>query len=143
MDDPWKYEPACRVQNRMADVIDHSDPQRHAPVWPALRRGLALRCPQCGQGRIFRRYLKVNPTCASCGLELQSFRSDDAPPYFTMLIVGHIIVPGMLLLEQLYHPSSWVHAVLWLPLTLALTLRLLPRIKGAVIGFQWAHRIRG
>jgi uncharacterized protein (DUF983 family) len=127
----------------MADVIDHSDPQRHVSVWPALRRGLALRCPQCGQGRIFRRYLKVHPTCASCGLELQSFRSDDAPPYFTMLIVGHIIVPGMLLLEQLHHPPSWVHAALWLPLTLALTLGLLPRIKGAVIGFQWAHRIRG
>lgn len=108
-----------------------------------LRRGLRLRCPACGDGLLFARYLKLHPTCTSCGLKLDEFRADDAPPYFTILIVGHIVIPGMLLLEQLRHPPSWVQVALWIPLTLALTLLLLPRVKGAVIGFQWAQRIRG
>lgn len=88
------------------------------------------------------RYLKPHPVCGQCGLRLDEFRADDAPPYFTILIVGHIVIPGMLLLEQIQHPPSWVHVTLWVPLTLALTLLLLPRIKGAVIGFQWAQSIR-
>lgn len=108
-----------------------------------LRRGLHLRCPACGDGPLFARYLKPHPACTRCGLQLAEFRADDAPPYFTILIVGHIVIPGMLLLEQIKHPPSWVHVALWVPLTLALTLLLLPRIKGAVIGFQWAQRIRG
>lgn len=108
-----------------------------------LLRGLLGRCPNCGEGRLFGRYLKVNPTCADCGLGLGEFRADDAPPYFTMLIVGHVIVPAMLILEQMQQPAEWVQAALWLPLTVVMTLALLPRIKGAVIGFQWAQRIRG
>ncbi len=108
-----------------------------------LRRGLRLRCPACGDGSLFAGYLKPHPVCTRCGLALAEFRADDAPPYFTILIVGHLIVPGMLILERMAHPSSWVHAALWLPLTLALTLLILPRAKGAVIGFQWAQRIRG
>lgn len=71
------------------------------------------------------------------------FRSDDAPPYFTILLVGHVIVPAMLLLEQMQHPPEWLHAALWVPLTLVLTAFLLPRNKGAVIGVQWANQIRG
>jgi uncharacterized protein (DUF983 family) len=108
-----------------------------------LRRGLALRCPGCGQAPLFASYLKPHPQCAVCLLQLDAFRADDAPPYFTILLVGHIVVPGMLLLEKLVHPPSWVHAALWIPLTLALTLTILPRMKGAVIGVQWANRIRG
>ncbi|HYM31517.1 MAG TPA: DUF983 domain-containing protein [Candidatus Cybelea sp.] len=94
-------------------------------------------------GQIFDGYVKVNPTCASCGLELHFQRADDAPPYFTIVIVGHIVVPGMLLLEQHSHPPAWVHYILWLPLALVLSLVLLPRIKGALIGFQWARRMHG
>lgn len=109
----------------------------------ALKLGFNRRCPQCGQGRLFLRYLKVRPTCPGCGLALGSYRSDDAPPYFTILLVGHIIVPAMLLLEQTQHPPEWVHLALWIPLTLGLTLLLLPRIKGAVIGWQWAAAIKG
>ena len=108
-----------------------------------LRRGVAQRCPNCGRGALFGRYLKVNPVCPSCGLALGEFRADDAPPYFTILIVGHIVVPAMLILEEMRHPPEWVHLALWLPLTLILTLVLLPRVKGAVIGAQWAANIRG
>lgn len=113
-------------------------PHGSRQVWPALRHGLMRCCPRCGTGRLYRAYLKINPTCEQCGLDLETFRADDAPAYFTIVVVGHIVVPAMLILEQAMAPPSWVHWSLWLPLTLALSLGLLPRIKGAVMGVNWA-----
>ena len=125
-------------------MIGNSDGFR-APrdVWPSLLRGFALRCPSCGKGRMFHRYLKVSDQCPSCGEELHHHRADDAPPYFTIVIVGHVIVGGVLALERAVSPPTWVHAAIWLPLTLVCSLLLLPRIKGAIVGLQWALRMHG
>ena len=106
-------------------------------------RGIKQRCPACGKGRLYRRYLKVNDICLRCGLAVGEIRSDDAPPYFTILLTGHIIVPSMLILEELRHPPEWVHLALWVPLALLLTLVFLPRVKGAVIALHWANKIKG
>lgn len=111
------------------------------PWWLALLRGFARRCPACGEGALFTGYLAVSDTCSACGLELHHQRADDAPPYFTIFIVGHIVVPLLLVVEKLWQPALWVHFVLWLPLTLILVLVLLPRVKGATIGLQWAFRM--
>lgn len=108
----------------------------------AALRGLRRRCPRCGEGAAFAGYLKVAPHCAACGVDLDSYRADDAPAYFTIVIVGHLIVPAMLMLEQTVHPATWVHMALWLPLTLGLTLALLPAIKGAMLGVQWTLRVK-
>jgi len=112
-------------------------------VLQAMGRGLMCRCPQCGQGRIFDGYLKVRHACAACGTELHHQRADDAPPYFTMFIVGHIIVAGVLAVEKAFAPDVIVHMLLWLPGTVILSLALLPVIKGALIGMQWALRMHG
>ncbi|MDX2289746.1 MAG: DUF983 domain-containing protein [Hyphomicrobiaceae bacterium] len=112
--------------------------------WPgAMVRGAALRCPACGEGHIYSGFLKVADACPACGEELHHQRADDAPPYFTMMIVGHVIVAGVLLLEDLYAPESWVHAVIWGPLIVLMSLWLLPRVKGALVGLQWALRMHG
>jgi uncharacterized protein (DUF983 family) len=103
-----------------------------------MKRGLGRHCPSCGTGALYRAYLKINPVCPQCGTDLETYRADDAPAYFTIAIVGHIIVPAMLILEQAAAPPSWFHMALWLPLTLALTLGLLPLVKGAVMGVNWA-----
>ncbi|MES1991260.1 MAG: DUF983 domain-containing protein [Pseudomonadota bacterium] len=113
------------------------------PLWPAMLRGLKLRCPKCGEGKLFRKYLKVNDTCPNCGEELFHHEADDAPPYFTILIVGHIVVPLMLAVEMAYQPPVWVHMAIWPLLTLGLCLSMLPRIKGAVVGVQWAAKMHG
>jgi uncharacterized protein (DUF983 family) len=107
-----------------------------------MRRGLQRRCPCCGGGRLFRGYVKQEPVCAGCGEDLLQFRADDAPAYFTILLVGHVIVPAMLALEVALHPSTLVHTLLWVPLTLAMTVLLLPPIKGALIGVQWAFGVK-
>ncbi len=126
-------------------MIEHDAPTEEKPrsLLSALGRGWRRRCPRCGQGSIFDGYLKVHPRCGTCHLELHHHRADDAPPYFTIMIVGHIIIGGMLWLETEAHPPAWVHMSLWLPLTLILTLALLPLVKGALIGWQWALRMHG
>jgi uncharacterized protein (DUF983 family) len=120
-----------------ASVASVQSPDRRR-VWPAMRNGLASRCPRCAEGHLYRAFLKINTTCAHCGLDLESYRADDAPAYFTIAIVGHIVVPAMLVLEQTIAPESWVHWALWLPVMLVLALGLLPRVKGAVMGVNWA-----
>jgi uncharacterized protein (DUF983 family) len=116
-------------------------PQRD--VWRAMRDGFRLRCPACGAGRLFRRYLKVNDSCPSCGEALHHHRADDAPPYFTILIVGHVVVGAILPVERAFMPPLWLHAALWLPLALVMSLWLLARIKGAIVGLQWAFYMHG
>lgn len=126
------------------DMIETGDgfgaPRR---VVRSLLRGFALRCPNCGMGSLFRSYLKVRDRCPACGEALHHHRADDAPPYFTILIVGHFIVGGLLWLERAYSPPSWVQAAVWLPFTLISTLWLLPRVKGAIVALQWALRMHG
>ncbi len=112
-------------------------------VQTAILRGARQTCPACGHGALYGHYLKVEPDCRSCGEALHHQRADDAPPYFTMLITGHVIVAGVMTLEQAYAPPFWLHTVIWGPLLLLMSLLLLPRIKGALIGLQWALRMHG
>jgi len=105
--------------------------------------GARGRCPACGRGRLFRAYLKVADHCPACGEALHHQRADDAPAYFTMAIVAHVIVFGILVLERAKAPETWVHLAIWLPLTTLLTFGLLPRIKGALVALQWALRMHG
>ncbi len=106
----------------------------------ALKRGLRRRCPRCGQGSLFKGYLTMADHCSNCELAFEPYRSDDVPAYFTILIVGHIVVPGLLAMEKTLHPAEWVQLAVWLPVTLFGTLALLPFIKGAVIGAIWRSK---
>ena len=110
----------------------------------AMQRGFLERCPNCGKGRLFRAYLKVVDACPVCSEELYHQRADDAPPYITMLIVGHIVVAGVLAAEEAWPQSPmWLGAIIWIWLTFVLSLLLLPRVKGALVGYQWALRMHG
>ncbi|HMO43873.1 MAG TPA: DUF983 domain-containing protein [Phenylobacterium sp.] len=110
-----------------------SEPKRPGFL-TALRRGLKGRCPACGEGALFWRYLKVEPACRSCGHDLAQYPADDGPAYFTILIVGHVVVAPLLLFPFMWESPVWlVLPGVLLPLT-GLTLLLLPRIKGAFIG---------
>jgi uncharacterized protein (DUF983 family) len=126
-------------------AMDHAaDPRpipRSLPL--AMLRGVRRRCPSCGKGHLFKGYLSVNPACPACGEELHHQRADDAPAYFTMFIVGHIVVGGVLYVERMYSPPMWLQAVGWLSLTLVMALWMLPRVKGTLIGLQWALRMHG
>ncbi len=113
-----------------------------ATPWPepplplALARGARGLCPACGQGRLFRGYLRVVPDCAHCGAPLGLARADDAPPYFTILLLGHILVPAMILVERDWQPSMVLEAAIFLPLAVLLSLLLLRPVKGATVGLM-------
>ena len=109
----------------------------------AMWRGMRGKCPQCGAKTLFRKYLKISDTCTSCGLALSGHQADDAPPYFTIFIVGHIIVPVALIVERSYTPPLYVHALLFCLLAVLVSLISLPMVKGAVVGLQWALRMHG
>lgn len=132
------------MQDRTSEVYRAGGgSQGSRPVFASMLRGAALKCPACGEGAMFRRYLKVADTCPGCGEELHHHRADDAPAYFTIVIVGHIVVSLVLAVEMAYRPPLWLHAALWLPLTVILTLVLLPSVKGTLVGLQWALRMHG
>jgi uncharacterized protein (DUF983 family) len=125
----------------MTMTSSHPTPPRS--VGTGIANGLRMRCPACGEGKLFASYLKVNEHCPSCGEELWHHRADDAPPYMVITIVGHIVVPLLLAVEMAVHPDLWIHLIIWLPMTLVLSLVLLPPVKGALIGYQWAIRMHG
>jgi uncharacterized protein (DUF983 family) len=107
-------------------------------LFTGLWRGVKGRCPNCGQGALFRKYLKVQATCTVCGHDNSQYPADDAPAYFTILLVGHLIVAPLLIFKFiLVWPVAWVLG-LTLPALAIASLVVLPRVKGAVIGVQWA-----
>ena len=117
--------------------------QEPRDLWRAVRRGLMCRCPNCGEGKLFRSYLKVNDYCPKCGEELFHHRADDLPPYIGILIVGHVLVGVMLELEMHANISPMTYLLTLVPLSIGLPLAMLPSIKGAVVGMQWANRMHG
>lgn len=107
-----------------------------------LKRGLLHRCPNCGDGRLYMRYLKVDPECEACGHELGGYPADDGPAYFTILLIGHLFVAPLLFFPWVWTASPAIVAPVTLIPLAALTLLLLPRVKGGVIGALWAIRLR-
>ena len=99
---------------------------------PTLMRGLVCRCPNCGEGKMFRAYLKVADHCTVCGEALSHHRADDAPAYVVIVLLGHILVSLVVAVETHFEWPYVVHAIVWPPLTLALSLVLLPPVKGVV-----------
>jgi len=112
-------------------------------VLPAMLRGAKNRCMKCGRGRIFDGFLKTAYACSNCGEEIHHHRADDAPPYFTITIVGHIVIPALLVVEVVWRPALWIHMSIWVPLTLLLCFGLMQPIKGALVGLQWALYMHG
>lgn len=99
-------------------------------------RGIRNRCPVCGEGKVFKGFLRVVPECAVCRAPLGQLRADDAPPYVVIFLVGHLLVPGVFWVERNYQPPMWLHMVVWLPLFAILCTALLRPVKGGVVGYM-------
>jgi len=102
--------------------------------------GLACRCPRCGRGRLYAGFLTLRSGCDACGLDYAFMDSGDGPAVFVIMIAGAIVVTAALITEVKFEPPLWVHAMLWLPLTLAVTLWPLRAIKSLLIALQFHHK---
>ncbi|WP_020175148.1 DUF983 domain-containing protein [Methyloferula stellata] len=125
------------------ESYSHAEDAENRNVLRSMLRGFHCRCPRCGEGAMFKSYLEVNDHCPVCDLALFHQRADDAAPYFVILIVGHIIIGSLLFVDSTWHPAVWLQTLIWIPLTIILSLLLLPRAKGTIIGLQWANRMHG
>jgi uncharacterized protein (DUF983 family) len=124
----------------MTQIFSAAPPARASEP---LMRGLRGRCPGCGKGRMFRKFLKVADACPSCGEELHHHRADDFPAYLDIVLVGHILVPIVLAVETAYTPPLWLSMTVWPSIALVATLALLQPIKGAVVAMQWFGGMHG
>ena len=113
--------------------------ERKGPVLP-IGRGLRCRCPRCGDGRLFKGFLAMRPRCEACGLDYDFADAGDGPAVFVILIAGFVVVFSALITEVLYQPPFWLHALLWGPLILLVTLLPLRPMKGLMIALQFHHK---
>ena len=117
--------------------------EQDRPLGRALRNGWRRRCPNCGSGPLLKSYLKVHDDCSVCREELHHQRADDGPAYLTILIVGHLMAPLLHFVFVTWRPEPLELFTIFAIGCVTLSLYLLPRLKGAVIGFQWARRMGG
>ena len=125
------------------DDPPHRTPVEDREMKPAMLRGFLRRCPECGEGAMFDGYLKVTDRCAVCGTDLSQHRADDGPAYLTILVVGHLLAPIMIFVFTEYRPGAVTLATVFTLSTVALSLFLLPRLKGLVVAIQWSKGMYG
>lgn len=118
-------------------------PDQERLAMPAVWKGWRRKCPKCGTGPLLSGYLKVRDHCPVCREDLHHHRSDDGPAYLTILIVGHIMAPALLFVFTTWRPEPLILLTVFAVGCIALSLYLLPRLKGAIVGFQWARRMHG
>ncbi len=102
--------------------------------------GLMGRCPRCGKGGLFAGFLDLRPACGVCGLDYGFADAGDGPAVFVVFLAGAVVVACALGVELAFEPPLWVHALLWLPLILAVTLLPLRPIKGLMVAMQFHHK---
>ncbi len=129
--------------DRVETEVFGGDPEDRRPVAPAIMAGVKGRCPNCGEGRMFGKWLKVSPQCSSCGEELHHERAQDFPPYITLFIVGHVVVTLLMLVEARFTLSLPAHLAIWLPMAIIMSVAMMQPVKGGVVGLQWALRMFG
>ncbi len=135
----------------MTNMVERGGGESYGPGAPAdgrdlfraMLRGALHRCPCCGRGGLYRAYLKISEHCPACGEDLSHQRADDAPPYVTIFVVGHLIVALVLAVDLAYAWPMWLNVAVWFPVTILLSLAFLPSAKGAIVGLQWALRMHG
>ncbi|MCK1732846.1 DUF983 domain-containing protein [Bradyrhizobium sp. 138] len=115
-------------------------PEPETTVLQSALRGLACRCPRCGQGKLYAGILTLAPACDRCGLDYAFIDSGDGPAIFIIMLAGGIVVAAALIVEVKYQPPYWLHAALWLPLILATTLLPLRAMKSLLIALQFHHK---
>jgi uncharacterized protein (DUF983 family) len=121
--------------------MSEPDTERELPsLGSTLWAGIAGRCPSCHRGKLFSGYLTLAPRCDACGLDYAFADSGDGPAVFVILVTGFIVTGLALIVEILYSPPYWLHAVLWLPLAIVLPLVLLRSFKGVLIALQFRNK---
>lgn len=101
-----------------------------------LQTAFNHRCPACGNAPLYRGILKLVDTCAACGQHYGNEDTGDGPAFFVILIVGFLVTGLAGVVEIFLSPPLWLHAVLWIPATLLLSIWLLYVFKSYLVAMQ-------
>ncbi|MBY6016137.1 DUF983 domain-containing protein [Qipengyuania gaetbuli] len=114
-----------------------------ASLFAAMLRGVRHRCPRCGEGKLFRRWLKPVDTCSACSLDISGQRADDLPAYIGIFVTGHLLAPVIIALVTKWELGALALLAIIIPLAIVMLVALLQPSKGAVIGLQWWNGMHG
>lgn len=123
--------------------MEQTSNEQPVSTWTAMGRGLLRRCPKCGRSRLFRSYLKPVERCSACGEEYGHIRADDGPPWLSLLVVGHLVVPMAYAAERAVVWPLWISISLWSAVALALTVMALPIARGLFVAIVWVKKSPG
>ena len=126
-------------------AADGSRPQSHARAYATpspLKAGLARRCPRCGQGKLYGSLLAVKDECEVCGLDYSMVDSGDGPAVFVIFILGFIVMLGVFIVDSVFAPPYWAHALIWGPVIIFGSIALLSPFKATLIALQYANKAR-
>ncbi|MFY0595391.1 MAG: DUF983 domain-containing protein [Cognatishimia sp.] len=126
-----------QMECAMTEVISNR------PLAPALKNGLALKCPKCGEGNVLHSYLKVHDECSVCHEELHHHRADDGPAYLTILLVGKVMIFSLTMMWEFWRPDPLTMALVISAIAIVVSLLALPRFKALIVAYQWAKRMHG
>jgi uncharacterized protein (DUF983 family) len=107
---------------------------------PLLHAVFLCLCPRCSKGKLFAGWLELAPRCTHCGLDYAMFDAGDGPAVFVILIAGALVSAAALYVEFSYAPPFWLHAALWIPTILVLSLGLLRLAKSLLLALQYRHK---
>lgn len=141
-----RHAPIDAQQHDPSDQAKHDDHGHDGdarPLWPALARGWRRKCPRCGNGPLLRSYLKMRENCTVCRQDFRPARADDGPAYLTILIVGHLMAPSLHIAFVKFRPEPLILFTIFAVGCVALSLYLLPRLKGMIVAYQWARQMFG
>ncbi len=131
------------LADQPSDQLLYTPAASERPTWPAIRKGMSHRCPSCGKGALYEKYLKLRTQCDTCGEDLSHARADDGPAYLSILLTAKTMGTLQLVVYQIYQPAAWIMAVTFSIGVTVMALTLLPRFKGMIVGIQWAKRMHG
>jgi uncharacterized protein (DUF983 family) len=123
--------------------MEQTPNEQPVSTWTAMGRGLLRRCPNCGRARLFRSYLKPVERCSACGEEYGHIRADDGPPWLSLVIVGHLIIPMAYAAERMVVWPIWISVTLWSTVALLMSMATLPICKGLFVAIVWAKKTPG
>ncbi len=129
------------METDTADIYSPAPAER--PTWPAVRNGLSHKCPKCGEGGLYEKYLTLRTECPSCGEDLSHARADDGPAYLSILLTAKVMGTLQLVVYEQWQPEPWLLALTFCIGVTVMALALLPRFKGMIVGIQWAKRMHG
>ena len=127
-----------RADPRLSALVpDTNNPQGRPGIATAALFGL---CPECGTKTMFAGTARFAERCSNCGLDYSNFNVGDGPAALLTMVIGALVIVLALMVDSIFRPPFWVHLIIWVPFTVAVTVASLRVAKGALLALEHRNR---